>query len=106
MIFIQGIRGFACDHSATVGENVGGRPPGGRRGDEQCIGGVDRIPGPRSEALDKFGNDKLRTPPGNQANLAHDGHIATFGNRPDHVNRWTKTQFRRQLSPWFEVVKD
>jgi hypothetical protein len=39
-------------------------------------------------------------------NLARGRHIATFGNIPDHVNRWTKAQFRRQLSPWFEVVKD
>jgi SAM-dependent methyltransferase len=39
-------------------------------------------------------------------NLARGRHIATFGNLPDHVNRWTKAQFRRQLSPWFEVVKD
>jgi len=39
-------------------------------------------------------------------NLARGRHIATFGNLPDHLNRWTKTQFRRQLSPWFEVVKD
>jgi hypothetical protein len=39
-------------------------------------------------------------------NLARGRHIATFGNLPDHVNRWTKAQFRRQISPWFEVVKD
>jgi SAM-dependent methyltransferase len=39
-------------------------------------------------------------------NLARGRHIATFGNLPDHVNRWTKARFRRQLSPWFEIVKD
>ncbi len=39
-------------------------------------------------------------------NLARGRHISTFGNLPDHLNRWTKAQFRQQLSPWFEVVKD
>jgi SAM-dependent methyltransferase len=39
-------------------------------------------------------------------NLARGRHIATFGNLPDHVNRWTKAQFRRQISPWFDIVKD
>jgi 2-polyprenyl-3-methyl-5-hydroxy-6-metoxy-1,4-benzoquinol methylase len=39
-------------------------------------------------------------------NFARGRHIATFGNLPDHVNRWTKAQFRRQISPWFEIVKD
>jgi len=39
-------------------------------------------------------------------NLARGRHIATFGNLPDHLNRWTKAQFRRQLSPWFEIVQD
>jgi Methyltransferase domain len=39
-------------------------------------------------------------------NLARGRHVATFGNLPDHLNRWTKAQFRRELSPWFEVITD
>jgi SAM-dependent methyltransferase len=39
-------------------------------------------------------------------NLARGRHIATFGNLPDHVNRWTKSALRRDLNPWFEIVKD
>jgi trans-aconitate methyltransferase len=39
-------------------------------------------------------------------NLARARHVATFGNLPDHVNRWTKNVFRRELSPWFEIVGD
>jgi SAM-dependent methyltransferase len=39
-------------------------------------------------------------------NLARGRHVATFGNLPDHVNRWTKRRFRHQLNPWFEIVKD
>lgn len=39
-------------------------------------------------------------------NLARGRHIGTFGNLPDHFNRWTKTRFNTQLSPWFEIVTD
>jgi SAM-dependent methyltransferase len=39
-------------------------------------------------------------------NLARFRHLATFGNRPNHVNHWGKATFRQLLAPHFDIVQD